>query len=127
MIANGAPVWTHETAWAEALRTVCAKWFGALSFPTCGTSATEQQRYRELLARAGFAVREHRLDYVDRLTLDEFAGSFLSAAPLERLDSAQIPQFEGELREALTAAEPDCMFVEDVAVRVLSASWEPTA
>ena len=68
VIANGAPVWTHETAWAEALRTVCAKWFGALSFPTCGTSATEQQRYRELLARAGFAVREHRLDYVDRLT-----------------------------------------------------------
>ncbi|HET6502821.1 MAG TPA: class I SAM-dependent methyltransferase [Amycolatopsis sp.] len=120
VIADGTPVWTQETAWAQALRTVSRRWFGTLSFPTCGSSEEERGRYRELLGAAGFVtVREHRLDYLDRPTLDDVAGSFLSAAPLERLPPGELPQFDGELRDALLAAQPDGAFVEEVAVRLL--------
>jgi SAM-dependent methyltransferase len=128
VIANGTPVWTQETAWAEAVRAVSRRWFGELSFPSCGSSEEERRRYRELLGEAGFAtLREHRLDYLDRLTLDDVAGSFLSAAPLERLGPGGLAEFDAELRDALLAAQPDGRFVEEVAVRVLIGRRELSA
>ncbi len=123
VISNGVPVWTADTAWGEAIREVAAKWFGTRDFPTCGTSDEERARYGRQLREAGFTgVHERRLDHTDRLTLDELAGSFHSAAPLERL--TDFPRYDRELREALLTAQPDGVFTENVPVRVLEATWE---
>jgi trans-aconitate methyltransferase len=127
VIANGAPAWTLDTSWAPVLRAAAQKWFNA-SFPTCGTSEQERAQYRELLAQAGFtAVREHHFDYTEQLDLDEVVGSFHSAAPLERLSEGDRFDYDRELRQALLDTEPGGTFTEVVAVRVLSASWEPGA
>ncbi|WP_431924245.1 class I SAM-dependent methyltransferase [Amycolatopsis tucumanensis] len=128
VIANGTPVWTQRTRWATAIRQVSTRWLGALDFPTCGSSDAERARYRDLLERAGFTrVREHRLDHTERLGLDEVVGAFYSAGALEKLDAAGRRGFDADLRAALREAEPGGVFTEEVPVRVLCASWEPSA
>ncbi|UQS23345.1 methyltransferase domain-containing protein [Amycolatopsis thermalba] len=128
VIANGTPVWTQRSPWAAAIRQVSTRWLGALEFPACGSSEDERARYRDLLERAGFTrVREHRLDHTERLGLDEVVGAFYSAGALEKLDAAGRRAFDTDLRAALLAAEPEGVFTEEVPVRVLCGTWEPSA
>ncbi|GHE94713.1 methyltransferase [Amycolatopsis deserti] len=128
VIANGTPVWTQHSRWATAIRQVSGRWLGALEFPACGSSEDERAHYRELLDRAGFSrVREHRLDHTERLSLDEVVGAFYSARALEKLDAAGRRGFDADLRAELLAAEPGGVFREEVPVRVLCGTWEPTA
>jgi hypothetical protein len=80
------------------------------------------------MLRAGFVdLREDHLGYPEHLTLDEVVGSFHSAAPLHRLGNEEFRAYDAELRRALLAAQPDGLFSEEVAVRVLSGAREPSA
>jgi trans-aconitate methyltransferase len=121
VIANGVPVWLQETPWARAIVAVSRKWFGELTFPSCGTSDEDRARYRDLLESAGYTVGELCFPYGEAFTTTEVIGSFYSAAPLEKLSAAQRPEFDRDLRTALEAAQPDGRFVEHVDVRVLLA------
>ncbi|AXB47696.1 class I SAM-dependent methyltransferase [Amycolatopsis albispora] len=121
VVANGTPVWTQDAPWAPALRETASKWLGPLSFPTCGTSRAERDRYAELLVRTGYTeVGEHRADYREVFGIDEFIGSFYSAAPRDRLAPEQWDSFDQDLRQALAAAQPDGRFTEAVPVRILT-------
>ncbi|WP_020666382.1 class I SAM-dependent methyltransferase [Amycolatopsis nigrescens] len=121
VIANSIPVWNQRSRWALALRELAAKWFGVRDFPSCGTSEAERERYRDELAAAGLSVSGEQLfDYTEQLDIEQVIGSFYSAAPLDRLNSDQRPSFDGEIKNALLAAEPAGLFTEFVPVRVLT-------
>ncbi|MFI6030486.1 class I SAM-dependent methyltransferase [Amycolatopsis magusensis] len=120
VIANGTPVWTQDEPWADALRETASKWLGPLRFPACGSSREERAAYAELLVGAGYTgVGEQRFDYREEAGIDEFIGSFYSAAPRDRLAAEQWELFDHDLRQALTAAQPDGRFSEAVPVRIL--------
>jgi len=122
IVGNGVPVWTQDTEWGRVLRDLSASWFGSSNLPTCGTSTGEIGAYRTALSAAGFEyVNEMRFDYVDVQTLDEFAGAFLSAAPLDRLDATDRNRFVDALHSGLLEAQPDGQFTETVPVQLLSA------
>ncbi|MBN6037346.1 class I SAM-dependent methyltransferase [Amycolatopsis sp. 195334CR] len=121
VIANGTPVWTQDAPWVDALRDTSSKWLGPLRFPACGSSEEERTGYAELLVRTGYTeVGEHRADYREVFGIDEFIGSFYSAAPRDRLAPEQWELFDEDLRQALSAAQPDGRFTEEVPVRILT-------
>lgn len=117
VVTNGTPLWLQDTAWSRALRGFLEQWLDAKTTATCGTSDADQQRYRDSLGAAGFAVREAVVDYTDELDLDQIVGGVYSALSVDHLPPAdQRPGFAEQVHSALAQHAP---FTEQVRVAML--------
>lgn len=121
VIANGSPIWLHDTPWARALRDHNEKWFGPI-LSSCGTSAQERQPYRDALTAAGFPdISQVTVSYDDTLSLDYVLGHLRSARPDTQLSPSDQHEYEAQLRDLLVEEEPSGVFVEHVDVVLLLA------
>lgn len=121
VIANGSPVWLHDTPWARALRDHNEKQFGPI-LSSCGTSTDERRPYRDALTAAGFPdITEATVSYDDALTLDYVLGHLRSATPDAQLSPSDWKEYETQVRDILMRAEPSGVFVEHVDVVLLLA------
>lgn len=119
VIANGTPLWLHDTAWSRALRAVLEDWLGTPLTSFCGLDPASRQRNRVDLEAAGFATDEVHLDYADTLTADQVIGNVYSAMSPGRLPrGADRTTFERRLHDALA----DGPYAEHVRVSVLTAA-----
>ncbi|UED83882.1 class I SAM-dependent methyltransferase [Streptomyces profundus] len=115
VLANGTPLWLQDDAWSLALRSELEAYFGRPLVATCGTAATERERYAEELRGAGFAeVRETSVAYRAPLSFDELVGGVCSALPRDRLPT-DVDAFAARLRRAL----PPAPYAESVRVSTL--------
>jgi len=121
VIANGSPIWLHDTPWARALRDHNENWFGPI-LSSCGTSADERQPYRDALIAAGLRhITQVTVSYDDALTLDYVLGHLRSATPDIQLSPSDRHEYETQLRHILMREEPAGVFVEHVDVIILLA------
>ncbi|WP_328614210.1 class I SAM-dependent methyltransferase [Amycolatopsis sp. NBC_00355] len=74
VVTNGEPLWLQDTPWSAALRQLMADHVGVPLHRTCGTDASSQERYREALSAAGYAVDLRVVDYSATLTVEEIVG-----------------------------------------------------
>ncbi|MFJ9947243.1 class I SAM-dependent methyltransferase [Kitasatospora sp. NPDC091207] len=120
VIANGTPVWAQDSDWSRALRTVLEEYFGYAPAVSCGTVATDRERYAGALAAAGFTeVRESVVDYQGELTFDQLLGTVCSAVPAPSLPApAERAAFAARLRAALPPGP--AVYPEHVRVAVLT-------
>lgn len=119
VIANGSPIWLHDTTWARALRAHNEKWFGPIT-SSCGTSGGERQGYRDALATAGFTdIDQTVISYDEQLTLDYIIGHLYSAITDTQITGADRVAYTNELRDALLETEPTGFFTEHVDVDIL--------
>lgn len=114
VITNGTPMWLQDSPWSRALRGFLTEWTGTAPVNPCGTDEASQQRYREVLSRAGLAVTEARHDYTDELDLDHLVGAVYSAVPLPPPDERA--SFTQRIKDAVAPYAP---FTEPVPVRML--------
>lgn len=117
IIANGTPLWRHDTAWSRALRAVLEDWMGTALTSYCGLDPASRASYRAEMEAAGFATDEVHLDYTDSLTADQVIGNVYSAMSPSRLPhGADRVAFERRLHDALGAGP----LTEPVRVAVLT-------
>ena len=121
VIANGAPVWSQDSAWSRALLVFLRDRFAVgAAIPACGTDPAARSRDREQLEAAGFGTDEQHLDYRERVSVEWIAGNLFSAMPAGWLPPAEErPAFVDDLRAALRAAQPAGDLVEEVRLAVL--------
>jgi ubiquinone/menaquinone biosynthesis C-methylase UbiE len=118
VVTNGAPLWLQDSAWSRGLRAFLERWLGKKLTSWCGTDGQSQQRYRQALAQAGFAVSSAAVEYVAELSFDQLAGGVYSALPVDRLpDPDHRAAFADQLRAAVG---PQDRFSEPVRVAILT-------
>ena len=117
VVANGTPLWLHDTDWSRALRRFLERWLNTELKSACGTDEQSQQRYRQALAAAGYELLSVRVDYDAELTLDDLVGGIYSALGAGRLPPPdQRPAFAEQVRRAIA---PRRQVTEHVHVAVL--------
>ncbi|MBO8185308.1 class I SAM-dependent methyltransferase [Streptomyces spirodelae] len=118
VIANGTPLWLQDTEWSRVLRTCLEGYFGTKLKASCGTGASDRDRYAQALEAAGFeGVHESVITYSDELSFDQLIGGVYSAIPADELPGPDArPAFAERIRQSLP---PDENFTEDVTVSVL--------
>ncbi|UOZ10600.1 class I SAM-dependent methyltransferase [Amycolatopsis sp. WQ 127309] len=118
VVTNGEPLWLQDAAWSAALRQVLSDQLGVPLHRTCGTDTASQERYRDALSTAGYAVDLRVVDYSATLTVEEIVGGVFSAMSPEQLPPpASRPGFADRVRRAV---EPHGPVVERVQVRILT-------
>jgi SAM-dependent methyltransferase len=124
VVTNGTPLWLQDNGWSRALRAVLERWLGRPLTQTCGTDEESQQRYRESLAAAGFAVTTTVVEYADDLDLDRLVGGVYSAFSVDTLPPpGGREHLTAQIRAALAPQE---RFTEHVRVTLLTARTLPT-
>ena len=107
VITNGTPLWQQDSPWSRALRRFLEEWTGSPATAPCGTDAASQQRYRDSLTAAGYAVREASVDYASDLSMDQLVGGIYSALGDDRLPAPdQRPAFADQVRRVVAPHEP---------------------
>lgn len=118
VVTNGEPLWLQDTAWSAALRPVVSDYLGVPLHRRCGTDAASQERYRDALSAAGYAVDLRVVDYSATLTVEEIVGGVFSAMSPEQLPAPEVrPEFTERVRRAI---EPHGPLRERVQVRILT-------
>ncbi|MFG1641103.1 class I SAM-dependent methyltransferase [Amycolatopsis sp. NPDC049252] len=118
VVTNGEPLWLQDTAWSSALRQVLSDHLGVPLHRTCGTDTASQERYREALSAAGYAVDLRVVEYSATLTVEEIVGGVFSAMSPDQLPAPEArPEFTERVRRAV---EPCGPLHEHVRVRILT-------
>jgi trans-aconitate methyltransferase len=118
VVTNGEPLWLQDTAWSTALRQVLSDHLGVPLHRTCGTDPASQDRYRDALSAAGYAVDLRVVEYLATLTVEEIVGGVFSAMSPEQLPTPKArPEFTERVRRAI---EPYGPLREHVRVRILT-------
>lgn len=113
IIANGVPIWRHDTDWSWALRAELERRLGG-DGGSCGTSDTDRAAYRNALLATGFAdVDDATISYNAVINAGFAIGNVRSA-----LSEGQASV---DLDSALRAVLPTGDFIEPVPVRILTA------
>lgn len=118
VIANGTPLWLQDAEWSRVLRICLEDYFGTKLKASCGTGASDRDRYAQALEAAGFeAVHESVITYSDELSFDQLIGGVYSAIPADELPGPGArPAFAERIRQSLP---PDEYFTEEVTVSVI--------
>lgn len=117
IVANGTPLWLQDNPWSHSLRAFLERWLNSKLTATCGTSKTDQRRYREQLTSAGFEVHQLSVDYTSELNLEQLVGGVYSALSLPQLPPpGERPGFAEQIGDAL---QPTERFIEHVQVQLL--------
>jgi SAM-dependent methyltransferase len=116
----GSPMWLHPDPWAKALRGVLEARLGPLGDSDFTAEALDiaEATMRDLGYR-GIERWEQR--YEETIDIDFVVGHILSATSTQQIPLSQRPEFENEVRSAITAASPSAPICETVPVRAIIA------
>lgn len=114
-IFGDGSVWSSDSPWAQAVRSVVQEFLGEQRRAGEGVFRPSTRPYREILADSAFSqVSEVRVPVTRDWFPDTILGYLYStsfAAP--RLFGTRRPEFESAIREKLAALNPDGIFRED--------------
>lgn len=120
VVANGTPLWMHDSDWSHALRDCLEAYFGSRPGPTGGGSPQDRARYSRALETAGYReVREITVRRTDELTVDQLVGALFSTFSAESLPpEPQRTELAQRIRWSLPSGKP---LIEDVEVTAVLA------
>lgn len=79
VIANGTPLWLHDTDWSRAVKRSMEDWLGTSIDNHCGTDEEARSGYADLMRAAGLDVSESVVEYSEPLSLEFLIGNVFSA------------------------------------------------
>lgn len=79
VIANGTPLWLHDTDWSRAVKRSLEEWLGTAGNNHCGTDEEARARYAEQMRLAGLDVSESVVEYSEPLSMEFLIGNLFSA------------------------------------------------
>lgn len=86
VIANGTPLWLHDTDWSRAVKETLEEWLGTPGNNHCSTDAETRSALAERMREAQLDVSETVVEYTVPLSLEFLIGNIFSALG-ERLPS----------------------------------------
>lgn len=79
VIANGAPLWLHDTDWSRAVKSVLEDWLGTPGDNHCSTDDQARAVLADHMRAAGLEVSETIVEYTVPLSLEFLIGNVFSA------------------------------------------------